>query len=317
MYTLDFSLLFNNIIENIDNFTEDELIEQLALLYKQISFPKEISNSNYLKNIILQTIRDIIISYKYKKMVINKPRNNYLFGSNPTNLINNNYVSPHNFLKLDLDDFEINKFNITSNVARMVEEINILNFNFFPIVSRILDGNYKICTREKTIHFKRINSNENTLEFIDTHIYYINSIVDSITQYTYNLNNIYIENYKRLSLNSLLEIVYYQIEQAKIEPSSSLIIDRCHKYPEYIEVTLNNNQKFLTTIDLKNGINSLIDYNQPLRGTVTRIGGNVYTAYMISHHQIDSKGENLVNDLQDEQDKNDFIKYYKYVNKTL
>lgn len=317
MYALDFSLLFNNIIENIDNFTEEELKEQFNLLYKQIKLPDEIATSNYLKSQILKAIKDIITLYKYKNMVINKSRNNHLCGSNPTNLINTDFASPYDFLKLDLDDFEISKFNIMGNMNSVQEEINISNMNFFPAIFKVFSDNYKITTKERKINFKRTGLNENYLQYTSTYTYYINSIVDSIHQYSYNLKNIDIENYKKLGLNSLLEIVYYKIEQAKIKPSSSLIIERCHKYPEYVEVTLNDTQKFLTTIDLKNGINSLTVYNKPFKEAITRTNGNVYTSYILSHHKIESKEEELVNDLQDEQEKNDFTKYYKYVNKTL
>lgn len=317
MYNLDFKLLFNNIIENLDHFTEEELKEQLNLLYKQIKLPYEIKTSTYFKSKILETIKEIILEYKYKTMVINKPRNNYLCGNNPTNLINSDYSSPYNFLKLNLDDFEISKFNIIGNIGSIRQEISISDMNFFPITTQVFNDNYIIATKEREIKFIRSGLKENILQYTSTYTYYINSIIDSIYRYNYNLRNIDIEHYKKLGLNDLLDIIYYQVEQRKIEPSSSLIIDRCHKYPEYVEVTLNNVQKFLTTIDLKNGINSLTLYNTPFKEAITRTSGNVYTSYILSHHKIESKEAELVNDLQDEQEKNDFTKYYKYVNKTL
>ena len=52
MYTLDFSLIFNNIIDNIDSLSEEELLEQLNLLYSHINLPDEIKASNKLKRII-------------------------------------------------------------------------------------------------------------------------------------------------------------------------------------------------------------------------------------------------------------------------
>lgn len=316
MYTLDFSLIFNNIIDNIDSLSEEELLEQLNLLYSHINLPDEIKASNKLKRIIYKTIKDIITLYKYKSIVINKTRNNYLCGNNPTNLINSEFSSPYNFLKLDLDDFEINSFNISGEIGRIEQAINISNLNFFPITSKIISDNYKLSTRQREISFVRTGLTTNKLEYTDTYIYYINNIIDSIRKNTYVLKNIQIDDYKKLGLNDLLNIVYYQIEQSKVKPINSLIINRCHKYPEYIEVT-RNYQKFLTTFNIENGINSLINYSEPSNKTITRIDGNVYTSYMLSGQKIESKEDKIVDKIQDDQEKNDFVKYYSYVNKTL
>lgn len=316
MYTLDFSLIFNNIIDNIDSLSEEELLEQLNLLYRYINLPDEIKASNKLKEIIYKTIKDIITLYKYKSIVVNKSRNNYLCGNNPTNLINSEFSSPYNFLKLDLDDFEINSFNISGEIGRIEQAINISNLNFFPITSKIISDNYKLSTRQREISFVRTGLTTNKLEYTDTYIYYINNIIDSIRKNTYVLKNIQIDDYKKLGLNDLLNIVYYQIEQSKVKPINSLIINRCHKYPEYIEVT-RNYQKFLTTFNIENGINSLINYSEPSNKTITRIDGNVYTSYMLSGQKIESKEDKIVDKIQDDQEKNDFVKYYSYVNKTL
>lgn len=316
MHTLDFSLIFNNIIDNIDNFSEEELLKQLNLLYKQIIFSNEIENSNYLKGEILKIVREIITLYKYKNIVVNKSRNNYLCGSNPTNLINSEFSCPYNFLKLDLDDFETTRFNIVGNIGKINQEINISNINIFPITSNVLDGDYKLSTRKKEITFIRTGLNSNELKYTDTYTYYINNIIDEIHKYTYTLNNLTIDNYTLLGLNTLLDIVYYKIEQSHVKPNSSLIINRCHKYPEYVEVT-KGSQKFLTTINIQNGINSLTGYNQPLDKCITRIDGNIYTSYMLSGQKIESKEEKIVDELQNEQEKNDFVKYYNFVNKTL
>lgn len=316
MYTLDFSLIFNNIIDNIDSLSEEELLEQLNLLYSHINLPDEIKASNKLKRIIYKTIKDIITLYKYKSIVINKTRNNYLCGNNPTNLINSEFSSPYNFLKLDLDNFEINNFIISGEIGKIEQAINISNLNFFPITSKIISDNYKLSTRQREISFVRTGLTTNKLEYTDTYIYYINNIIDSIRKNTYVLKNIEIDNYKKLGLNDLLNIVYYQIEQSKVKPINSLIINRCHKYPEYIEVT-RNYQKFLTTFNIENGINSLINYSEPSNKTITRIDGNVYTSYMLSGQKIESKEDKIVDKIQDDQEKNDFVKYYSYVNKTL
>ncbi len=316
MYTLDFSLIFNNIIDNIDSLSEEELLEQLNLLYSHINLPDEIKASNKLKRIIYKTIKDIITLYKYKSIVVNKTRNNYLCGNNPTNLINSEFSSPYNFLKLDLDDFEINNFIISGEIGKIEQAINISNLNFFPITSKIISDNYKLSTRQREISFVRTGLTTNKLEYTDTYIYYINNIIDSIRKNTYVLKNIEIDNYKKLGLNDLLNIVYYQIEQSIVKPINSLIIKRCHKYPEYIEVT-RNNQKFLTTFNIENGINSLINYSEPSNKTITRIDGNVYTSYMLSGQKIESKEDKIVDEIQDDQEKNDFVKYYSYVNKTL
>lgn len=316
MYTLDFSLIFNNIIDNIDSLSEEELLEQLNLLYSHINLPDEIKASNKLKRIIYKTIKDIITLYKYKSIVVNKTRNNYLCGNNPTNLINSEFSSPYNFLKLDLDDFEINNFIISGEIGKIEQAINISNLNFFPITSKIISDNYKLSTRQREISFVRTGLTTNKLEYTDTYIYYINNIIDSIRKNTYVLKNIQIDNYKKLGLNDLLNIVYYQIEQSKVKPINSLVIKRCHKYPEYIEVT-RNNQKFLTTFNIENGINSLTNYSEPSNKTITRIDGNVYTSYMLSGQKIESKEDKIVDEIQDDQEKNDFVKYYSYVNKTL
>lgn len=316
MYTLDFSLIFNNIIDNIDSLSEKELLEQLNLLYSHINLPDEIKASNKLKRIIYKTIKDIITLYKYKSIVVNKTRNNYLCGNNPTNLINSEFSSPYNFLKLDLDDFEINNFIISGEIGKIEQAINISNLNFFPITSKIISDNYKLSTRQREISFVRTGLTTNKLEYTDTYIYYINNIIDSIRKNTYVLKNIEIDNYKKLGLNDLLYIVYYQIEQSKVKPINSLVIKRCNKYPEYIEVT-RNNQKFLTTFNIENGINSLINYSEPSNKTITRIDGNVYTSYMLSGQKIESKEDKIVDEIQDDQEKNDFVKYYSYVNKTL
>ena len=316
MYTLDFSLIFNNIIDNIDSLSEEELLEQLNLLYSHINLPDEIKASNKLKRIIYKTIKDIITLYKYKSIVVNKTRNNYLCGNNPTNLINSEFSSPYNFLKLDLDDFEINNFIISGEIGKIEQAINISNLNFFPITSKIISDNYKLSTRQREISFVRTGLTTNKLEYTDTYIYYINNIIDSIRKNTYVLKNIQIDDYKKLGLNDLLNIVYYQIEQSKVKPIHSLIIKRCHKYPEYIEVT-RNNQKFLTTFNIENGINSLINYSEPSNKTITRIDGNVYTSYMLSGQKIESKEDKIIDEIQDDQEKNDFVKYYSYVNKTL
>lgn len=316
MYTLDFSLIFNNIIDNIDSLSEEELLEQLNLLYSHINLPDEIKASNKLKRIIYKTIKDIITLYKYKSIVVNKTRNNYLCGNNPTNLINSEFSSPYNFLKLDLDNFEINNFIISGEIGKIEQAINISNLNFFPITSKIISDNYKLSTRQREISFVRTGLTTNKLEYTDTYIYYINNIIDSIRKNTYVLKNIEIDNYKKLGLNDLLNIVYYQIEQSKVKPINSLIIKRCLKYPEYIEVT-RNNQKFLTTFNIENGINSLINYAEPSNKAITRIDGNVYTSYMLSGQKIESKEDKIVDKIQDDQEKNDFVKYYSYVNKTL
>ena len=316
MYTLDFSLTFNSIIDNIDSLSEEELLEQLNLLYRYINLPDEIKASNKLKEIIYKTIKDIITLYKYKSIVVNKSRNNYLCGNNPTNLINSEFSSPYNFLKLDLDDFEINSFNISGKPGRIEQAINISNLNFFPITSKIISDNYKISTRQREISFVRTGLTTNKLEYTDTYIYYINNIIDSIRKNTYVLKNIEIDNYKKLGLNDLLSFTYYQIHEICVQPTNSLIIKRCHKYPEYIEVT-RNNQKFLTTFNIENGINSLINYSEPSNKTITRIDGNVYTSYMLSGQKIESKEDKIVDKIQDDQEKNDFVKYYSYVNKTL
>lgn len=316
MYTLDFSLIFNNIIDNIDSLSEEELLEQLNLLYSHINLPDEIKASNKLKRIIYKTIKDIITLYKYKSIVINKTRNNYLCGNNPTNLINSEFSSPYNFLKLDLDNFEINNFIISGEIGKIEQAINISNLNFFPITSKIISDNYEISTRQREISFVRTGLTTNELKYIDKNTYYINNIIDKIRTNTYVLRNIQIDDYKKLGLNQLLDIVYYQIEQSIVKPINSLIIKRCHKYPEYIEVT-RNNQKFLTTFNIENGINSLINYSEPSNKTITRIDGNVYTSYMLSGQKIESKEEKIVDEIQDDQEKNDFVKYYSYVNKTL
>lgn len=316
MYTLDFSLIFNNIIDNIDSLSEEELLEQLNLLYSHINLPDEIKASNKLKRIIYKTIKDIITLYKYKSIVINKTRNNYLCGNNPTNLINSEFSSPYNFLKLDLDNFEINNFIISGEIGKIEQAINISNLNFFPITSKIISDNYEISTRQREISFVRTGLTTNELKYIDKNTYYINNIIDKIRTNTYVLRNIQIDDYKKLGLNQLLDIVYYQIEQRDIKPINSLIIKRCHKYPEYIEVT-KNNQKFLTTFNTANGINSLVDYVEPSNKAITRIDGNVYTSYMLSGQKIESKEEKIVDEIQDDQEKNDFVKYYSYVNKTL
>lgn len=316
MYTLDFSLIFNSIIDNIDSLSEEELLEQLNLLYRYINLPDEIKASNKLKEIIYKTIKDIITLYKYKSIVVNKSRNNYLCGNNPTNLINSEFSSPYNFLKLDLDDFEINNFTISGEIGKIEQAINISNLNFFPITSKIISDNYEISTRQREISFVRTGLTTNELKYIDKNTYYINNIIDKIRTNTYVLRNIQIDDYKKLGLNQLLDIVYYQIEQRDIKPINSLIIKRCHKYPEYIEVT-KNNQKFLTTFNTANGINSLVDYVEPSNKAITRIDGNVYTSYMLSGQKIESKEEKIVDEIQDDQEKNDFVKYYSYVNKTL
>ena len=316
MYTLDFSLIFNSIIDNIDSLSEEELLEQLNLLYRYINLPDEIKASNKLKEIIYKTIKDIITLYKYKSIVVNKSRNNYLCGNNPTNLINSEFSSPYNFLKLDLDDFEINNFTISGEIGKIEQAINISNLNFFPITSKIISDNYKISTRQREISFVRTGLTTNELKYTDTYTFYINNIIDSIRANAYVLRNIQIDDYKKLGLNALLDIVYYQIEQRDIKPINSLIIKRCHKYPEYIEVT-KNNQKFLTTFNIANGINSLINYDEPSNKAITRIDGNVYTSYMLSGQKIESKEEKIVDEIQDDQEKNDFVKYYSYVNKTL
>ena len=316
MYTLDFSLIFNNIIDNINNFSQKELIDQINLLCNYIELPDEIKSSKVLKEKIYKIIKDIITLYKYKSIVVNKNRNNYLCGNNPTNLINSNFSCPYSFLKIDLDDFEINKFNIIGEIGKIKQEINISNLTFFPITSKIISDNYKVSTRQREISFVRTGLTTNELKYIDTYTYYINNIIDSIRTNTYDLRNIQIDNYKKLGLNDLLNIVYYQIDQSKVKPINSLIIKRCHKYPEYIEVT-RNNQKFLTTFNIENGINSLINYAEPSNKAITRINGNVYTSYMISGQKIESKEDKIVDKIQDDQEKNDFVKYYSYVNKTL
>lgn len=316
MYTLDFSLIFNNIIDNINNFSQKELIDQINLLCNYIELPDEIKSSKVLKEKIYKIIKDIITLYKYKSIVVNKNRNNYLCGNNPTNLINSNFSCPYNFLKIDLDDFEINKFNIIGEIGKIKQEINISNLTFFPITSKIISDNYKLSTRQREISFVRTGLTTNELKYIDTYTYYINNIIDSIRTNTYDLRNIQIDNYKKLGLNDLLNIVYYQIDQSKVKPINSLIIKRCHKYPEYIEVT-RNNQKFLTTFNIENGINSLINYAEPSNKAITRIDGNVYTSYMLSGQKIESKEDKIVDKIQDDQEKNDFVKYYSYVNKTL
>ena len=316
MYTLDFSLIFNNIIDNIDNLSEEELLIQLNLLHSHINLPDEIKASNKLKEIIYKTIKDIITLYQYKSIAVNNPRNNYLCGKNPTNLINFKFSFPYNFLKLDLDNFEINTFNISGKIGKFEQAINISNLNFFPIASKIISDNYKVSTRQKEISFVRTGLTTNELKYIDKNTYYINNIIDSIRTNTYVLRNIQIDDYKKLGLNDLLNIVYYQIEQSKVKPINSLIINRCHKYPEYIEVT-RNNQKFLTTFNIENGINSLINYAEPSNKAITRIDGNVYTSYMLSGQKIESKEDKIVDEIQDDQEKNDFVKYYSYVNKTL
>lgn len=316
MYTLDFSLIFNNIIDNIDSLSEEELLEQLNLLYSHINLPDEIKASNKLKRIIYKTIKDIITLYKYKSIVVNKTRNNYLCGNNPTNLINSEFSSPYNFLKLDLDNFEINNFIISGEIGKIEQAINISNLNFFPITSKIISDNYKLSTRQREISFVRTGLTTNKLEYTDTYIYYINNIIDSIRKNTYVLKNIEIDNYKKLGLNDLLSFTYYQIHEICVKPTNSLIIKRCHKYPEYIEVT-RNNQKFLTTFNIENGINSLINYSEPSNKTITRIDGNVYTSYILSGQKIESKEDKIVDKIQDDQEKNDFVKYYSYVNKTL
>ena len=316
MYTLDFSLIFNNIIDNIDNLSEEELLIQLNLLHSHINLPDEIKASNKLKEIIYKTIKDIITLYQYKSIAVNNPRNNYLCGKNPTNLINFEFSFPYNFLKLDLDNFEINTFNISGKIGKFEQAINISNLNFFPIASKIISDNYKVSTRQKEISFVRTGLTTNELKYIDKNTYYINNIIDSIRTNTYVLRNIQIYDYKKLGLNDLLNIVYYQIEQSKVKPINSLIINRCHKYPEYIEVT-RNNQKFLTTFNIENGINSLINYSEPSNKTITKIDGNVYTSYILSGQKIESKEDKIVDKIQDDQEKNDFVKYYSYVNKTL
>lgn len=312
MYSIDFSLIFNNIVNNIDTLQEEELMNNLSLLYKQLYLPEQIDKSSYLKKIILKCIKEIILLYEYHNIVVNNSYN-YICGNNPTNLINSSYISPYNFLKLDLDTFEINKYNIIGNQSSIKQEIDVTRINFFP--SQSLTNNNKIHTREKEISFKRIDLIKNELNCTITYTYYINSIVDEIHKYNYNLKNIKINDYKKLGLNELQHIVYQLIEQSHIKPNKSLIIKRCHKYPEYVEVTLDN-QKFLTTINLNNGINSLLDYNKPLDKTITRIDGNPYAAFIISNHKIESKEEALSEEL-DEVDKDNFVKYYKYINKSL
>lgn len=315
MYTLDFSIIFNNIIDNLDNIDEKELLNNLNILYRQLCFSDELKYTNNLKQIILNTIKEIITCYKYKNIIVNKPFNNYIRGFNPTNLVNSSYKSPYNFLKLDLDDFQISKFYILGSLERFNQEINISTINFFPIVDKNKSNVFKINTRERKIDFKRISLNSNELNYKVTYTYYINSIIDEIHEYNYSLKNVSIADYKDLDLNSLLDFIYYEIEQKKVIPTNSLIIKRCHKYPEYVEV-LFNNQKFLTTFNLENGINSLLEYDKPFDKTITRIDGNPFTSFIISNHKIDSKEDKLIDDI-DEKDKENFVKYYKYVNKTL
>ena len=38
---------------------------------------------------------------------------------------------------------------------------------------------------------------------------------------------------------------------------------------------------------------------------------------MLSGQKIESKEDKIVDEIQDDQEKNDFVKYYSYVNKTL
>ena len=63
MYTLDFSLIFNNIIDNIDSLSEEELLEQLNLLYSHINLPDEIKASNKLKRIIYKTSKKFHVNH--------------------------------------------------------------------------------------------------------------------------------------------------------------------------------------------------------------------------------------------------------------
>lgn len=317
MYTLDFILLFNNIVDNLNNLSQEELTEQLDKLYSYINLPKEISLSNELKTKVLKTIREIITLYKYKDMMINKPRGNYLRGNGQIDLTNSDFFAPYNSLRLDLDDFGISKFSIVGSKEGIKQQIYVYDQNFFPVTftnPKLGNKDYKITTRERKIFLERTGLLSNQLEYTDTHVHYIDSIVDRIYSYSYIVKNVKVEDYKELGLNEMLDIAYYQIEQAHIKPTSVSTISRSHKYPEYVEVEQNGKQ-FLTTINILKGINSLTSYNVPTNGSITRDGGNIYTTYMLSGNRIESKQEKLSEELQDEEEKSNFVKYYRYVNK--
>lgn len=317
MYTLDFILLFNDIVDNLNNLSQEELTEQLDKLYSYINLPKEISLSNELKTKVLKTIKEIITLYKYKDMMINKSRGNYLRGNGQIDSANPDFFASYNSLRLDLDDFGISKFNIVGSKEGIKQQIYVYDQNFFPVTftnPKLCNKDYKITTRERKIFLKRTGLLSNQLEYTDTHVHYIDSIVDKIYSYSYIIKNVKVEDYKELGLNEMLDIVYYQIEQAHLKPTSVSTISRSHKYPEYVEVE-QNGKKFLTTINVLKGINSLTSYNVPVNGSITRDGGNIYTTYMLSGNSIESKQEKLSEDLQDEEEKINFVKYYRYVNK--
>lgn len=317
MYTLDFILLFNDIVDNLSNLSQEELTEQLDKLYSYINLPKEISLSNELKTKVLKIIKEIITLYKYKDMMINKPRGNYLRGNGQIDSTNPDFFAPYNSLRLDLDDFGISKFSMVGSKEGIKQQIYVHDQNFFPVTftnPKLGNKDYKITTRERKIFLERTGLLSNQLEYTDTHVHYIDSIVDRIYSYSYIIKNVKVEDYKELGLNEMLDIAYYQIEQAHLKPTSVSTINRSHKYPEYVEVE-QNGKKFLTTINVLKGINSLTSYNVPINGSITRDGGNIYTTYMLSGNSIESKQEKLSEDLQDEEEKINFVKYYRYVNK--
>lgn len=316
MYTLDLEQVFYNLINNLDSFTEDELEKELQNLYKQISLPKEFINCSDVRIKILNTIKDIVLLYKEKNVSVKKRIDNYLRGYNPTNLVNYSYSSPNNSLKLGLDDYEIIKYDIMGEIGSTNLEINISKIFYYSNSLTKFDENEKLTGIEENITFKRTGLSSNELYYTYTTTRYIDSIIKEICTKNYKLENVLVENYQKLGINDITDIIYNEIKKKKIKPLHTLIISRCDKYPDYVEVT-KDNQMFLTTFNIENGINSLDHFNEPLNGTITRVGGNIYTAYIFSKNKINSKGKELVDYLQNDDDKNNFQKYYKYVNKTL
>ena len=223
------------------------------------------------------------------------------------------FKSKYNFLKFSLDDFEISRFNLDIDLNSIKDgKMVASNTNFLPIrkVNPELDDILQITEREKIITLTRMGYQKFNLDFEDIHRYYISSILDGEKTCSYSIE-IPIEEFKNIGFNTLLELAYYEIEAKRLRPNYFRIIKRLKGYPEYVEVNINNEQKYLTRINIENGINSFDDLQTPLDNTICREDGNILTAYILSGNKIHSKGIGFAETIKDEDQKKNFIKYMK------
>lgn len=220
MTSIELSYIVNQLLNFKVEENEDENIKKEQLfnnLYESLKITNEINNCPELKFKILNTIKEIFTNYERHQNQLGKTFNNYIIGSNPSVLIKSNFKNPYNFLRLNCEDFEICKYEVTQNDN--ITEIKMLRNNFFPIryVQYNINNVPKIQERIQEIQVTKKNLYTINIEYIKTTKNYINSTLDNIVKKTYNLNNFHIQNFNNIGFNQILDIIYYEIEQKHLD----------------------------------------------------------------------------------------------------